>query len=76
MAEPNGSQDWSQRLSRLEGIAQSLLESARLNLDGHEKIWKGIDALRQVQLETNQGVTNLVGAIRDLIDRIPPENLR
>jgi hypothetical protein len=76
MAEPNGNQDWSQRLSRLEGIAQSLLESARLNVDEHEKIWKGIDALRQVQLETNQGVTNLVGAIRDLIDRIPPENLR
>jgi hypothetical protein len=76
MPEPNGNQDCSQRLSRIEDIAQSLLESARLNLDEHEKTWRAIDALRQAQLETNEGIANLVGAIRDLIGRIPPENLQ
>jgi hypothetical protein len=76
MPEPNGNQDCSQRLSRIEDIAQSLLESARLNLDEHKKTWRAIDALRQAQLETNEGIANLVGAIRDLIGRIPPENLQ
>lgn len=37
---------------------------------------KRIEALRQSQLGINEGVQGLVGAIRQLIDRIPPENLR
>jgi hypothetical protein len=37
---------------------------------------KRIDALREAQQQTNDSVLNLVGAIRDVIDRIPPESLR
>jgi len=59
------------------------------HLTEHQRIWEAIqgltehaelvdrriEALREAQSETNADVKDLVGAIRDLIDRIPPENL-
>ncbi len=69
MAEPNGNYDWKENLRLLN-------EAARLNIDEHERIWKAIDTLRVSVLETNAGIASLTGSIRDLIDRIPPENLR
>lgn len=57
-------------------IMHDLLEAARLNLDEHEKIWSSIDALRTSQVELVGQVSELTGAIRALIDRIPPESLR
>lgn len=74
MPDENG--DYLSRFDRMEKIAARLLEHAEevnRRLDDHDK---QIAILRQVQLETNASVQSLVGAIRDLIDRIPPENLR
>lgn len=74
MADGNG--DYAARFNRLEKIVADLLEHARL-VDGQiEHQAKQIGLLRQSQLETNASVQSLVGAIRELIDRIPPENLR
>ncbi len=69
MAQGNGNFDWEQNLHDLN-------EAARLNRDKHERIWKSIETLRDSQLMVNQQVSSLVSAIRDLIDHIPPENLR
>lgn len=74
MPEPNG--DNFSRLERLEKLSADLLEHARLNLDEHEKIWNAVNALRVSQLDLIGQISSLTGAIRDLIDRIPPENLR
>jgi hypothetical protein len=57
-------------------IVHDLVEAARLNLDEHEKIWSAVNALRVSHLDLIGQIANLTGAIRDLIDRIPPENLR
>jgi hypothetical protein len=65
MNEPNG----ESRLDRLERLAEK-------NLDEHERIWKSIEALRDQDFEITTGIKSLIGAIRDLIDRIPPETLR
>lgn len=68
--------DYSSRFDRLEKIVADLLKHARLvdrQLDSHER---QLEVLRGAQVETNAAVKSLVGAIRDLIDRIPPENLR
>ena len=67
--EPNGSYDWRENMRELN-------QAMRLNYEEHDRIWKSIGQLRDSVLETNTAVTNLIGAIRDLIDRIPPENLR
>jgi hypothetical protein len=69
MANENGGFDWA-------GNLRDLNEAARLNLDEHERIWKSIEILRDNQLAANEQVSGLVRAIRDLIERIPPENLR
>ena len=73
---PEGNGDYSSRFDRLEKIAADLLEHARLGdrrLDQHDR---QIEILRSTQQQTNESVQSLVGAIRDLIDRIPPESLR
>ena len=57
-------------------IIADLVTAARLNLDEHERIWNSIEKLRDAQLDLGEHVKILVSAIRDLIDRIPPENLR
>ena len=72
----NDSPNGKSRLEQLEKIAADLLEAAQKNLDEHDKIWKSIETLRDSHLDTLAGIKQLTGSIRDLIDRIPPENLR
>ncbi len=74
MPDCNG--DYESRFDRMEEIVADLLAAARTNLDEHERIWQAIDKLREAQFDTNASVVSLTGTIRDLIDRIPPENLR
>jgi hypothetical protein len=69
MAEPNGNYDPLENLRLLN-------EAARRNLDEQEAIWKAIQATSDNVHATNMSVQNLIGAIRERIDRIPPENLR
>ncbi len=64
--EPNGDYDWRENL-------RTLKEAMLLNLDEHDRIWRSIERLRESQLETGEQIKNLVAAIRDLIDRIPPK---
>jgi hypothetical protein len=73
---PDGNGGHQSRFDRMEKMVADLLAAARTNLDEHERIWQAIDKLREAQLDTNASVLSLTGAIRDLIDRIPPENLR
>ncbi len=73
---PEGNGDYLSRFERLERLAErqseqigELIEHARI-VDRH------IEELRGAISETNQGTRNLLSSVRDLIDRIPPENLR
>lgn len=63
--EPNGDSRWE----RVE-------ESLARNWEEHDRIWKSMADLRVSALEVDQSIKSLVSAIRDLIDRIPPEHLR
>jgi hypothetical protein len=61
----------------------TLIESQQKNWDDHDRIWQAIEQLqvstanlKTAVSETNKQIGSLVGAIRDLIERIPPENLR
>ncbi len=70
MAEGNGNTpSWETRMARMEEMLAGLIEHAGMTDER-------IEELRLSQRQTNASVQNLVGAIRDLIDRIPPENLR
>lgn len=69
---PNG----KSRLDRLEEAMVNMLESQQRNWEEHERIWKSIEALRDQDFEIVTGIKQLTSTIRDLIDRIPPENLR
>ena len=73
MPDNNGS---SSRLDRIERQLEKLGEISSGLIAHAEQTEQRIDQLREVQRETNTSVQSLVGAIRDLIDRIPPENLR
>jgi hypothetical protein len=73
---PEGNGDYQSRFDRMEKMVADLLAPARTNLDEHERIWQAIDKLREAQLDANASVLSLTGAIRDLIDRISPKNLR
>jgi hypothetical protein len=66
---PDGNGDYRQ-------IIQALVEAARLNLEEHDKIWSAVNTLRVSHLDLIGQISNLTSAIRDLINRIPPENLR
>lgn len=66
---PEGNGDYRQ-------VIRDLVEAARLNLDEHDKIWRAVDTLRISQMELTGQISELTGAIRSLIDHIPPENLR
>lgn len=69
MAETNGSHDSEKQHDRIWEVLTGLIDHA-------EMTDKRIEQLRQSQSETNVAVKDLTSAIRDLIDRIPPENLR
>ena len=67
--QPNGNYDWRDR--------------RRKNWENHDRIWRSIEALTTDVTVTHatlkgqkENTDKLVTAIRDLIDRIPPENLR
>ena len=58
-------------------------ETVERNWAAHERLWvnqerseRNIDKLHASMLEQKQNVDKLLGAVRELIDRIPPENLR
>ena len=66
---PNGNYDWREQMRR--------------NWEDHDRIWRNLETLTQdvtVLHGTLKGLKEntdkLVGAIRERIDRIPPENLR
>lgn len=46
------------------------------SIEDHERMERNIDGLRASLVEQKENVDKLLGALRDLIDRIPPENLR
>ncbi|MBV9304349.1 MAG: hypothetical protein JOY62_15130 [Acidobacteriaceae bacterium] len=69
MPDGNGSYDWRERMERLE-------QSIQKNWADHERIDRNIEGLRQSMVQQKENVDKLLGALRDLIDRIPPESLR
>lgn len=69
MAEGNGSYDWNERMRRLE-------ESIEKNWEDHDRLDRNIEGLRASMVQQKENVDKLLGALRELIDRIPPENLR
>jgi phage shock protein A len=68
MAESNG-YDWRERMKRLEDMAEN-------NLAEDQRIDRNIEGLRASMVAQKENVDKLLGALRELIDRIPPENLR
>ena len=68
MADGNG-YDWRERMRRIE-------ESVEKNWQDHERIDRNIEGLRASMVQQKENVDKLLVALRELIDRIPPENLR
>jgi uncharacterized coiled-coil protein SlyX len=66
---PNGQNDWRERMQRLE-------DSIAANWEDHARLDRNIEGLRASMVQQKDNVDKLVGALRELIDRIPPENLR
>jgi hypothetical protein len=64
MAETNGAYDWRERMERLEAHA----EQTDKNLD---RVERNINLLHQSMQEQKTNVDKLLGALRDLTDRIP-----
>ena len=69
MAADNNGYDWRERMRRLEDMAEH-------SLKGHERIERNISGLHSSLVSLKENTDKLVTAIRDLIDRIPPESLR
>jgi septal ring factor EnvC (AmiA/AmiB activator) len=76
MPDGNGNYDWQERMRRLE-------ESVERNWADHDRIWQNIEALTKdvtalhaSMKEQKSNLDKLLIALRELIDRIPPENLR
>ena len=76
MPEGNGDYDWRERMRRLE-------DSVERNWADHDRLWanqerteRNIENLRAGLVEQKHNIDKLLLALRDLIDRIPPENLR
>jgi hypothetical protein len=69
MAESNGSYDWQERMKRIE-------DSIERNWADHERIDRNITALHATTMQQKENIDKLLGGLRDLIDRIPPERLR
>jgi hypothetical protein len=69
MADGNGDYDWRERMRRLE-------DSIERNWADHDRLDRNIERLHAGILQQKENVDKLLGALRDLIDRIPPENLR
>lgn len=69
MAEGNGNYDWNERMRRLE-------DAIERNWEDHDRLDRNIEGLRVSMVQQKENVDKLLGALRELIDRIPPENLR
>ena len=67
--EPNGQYDWRERMQRLE-------DSIAANWEDHARLDRNIEGLRASMVQQKENVDKLLGALRELIDRIPPQNLR
>jgi hypothetical protein len=62
-------------LDKMQETLRLLLSNVK-NWEEHEHIWQAVNALRVNTLELTLSVAGLTGAIRELIHRIPPENLK
>jgi hypothetical protein len=69
MPEGNGDYDWRERMRRLE-------DSIERNWADHDRIDRNLDRLHASILAQKENIDKLLGALRDLIARIPPQNLR
>jgi hypothetical protein len=69
MPDGNGNYDWRERMTRLEA-------SIEKNWADHDRINRNIEGLQSSMTAQKENVDKLLVALRELIDRIPPENLR
>jgi coenzyme F420-reducing hydrogenase delta subunit len=69
MADGNGNYDWRERMKRIE-------DSIERNWADNERIDRNIAGLHASMTQQKENVDKLLGALRELIDRIPPSNLR
>jgi hypothetical protein len=67
--DANGQYDWRERMRRLE-------DHLERNLACHERIDRNIAGLHASLTTLEENTGKLVTAIRELIDRVPSENLR
>lgn len=74
MPEENG--DYLSRFERLERLSEQHTKQIGELVSHAAGSDRRIEILRESQLETNTQIKSLLGAWRDLIERIPPENLR
>jgi hypothetical protein len=74
MSDGNG--DSLSRLERIEKQLEKLGEIVHGLVDHAELSNRRFYRLHEIVKQNNERTRNLVGAIRDLIDRIPPQNLR
>jgi hypothetical protein len=72
MPDGNGDYSWEKHLAEHQRIWETLCGL----VEHAESKDRRIELLRASQLETNESMQSLVAAIRELIHRIPPENLR
>ena len=74
MAEENG--DYLSRFERLERLSEQHTQQIGELISHAAASDRRIEILRESQLETNTQIKSLLGDLGDLIERIPPENLR
>jgi predicted RNase H-like nuclease (RuvC/YqgF family) len=76
MAQSNGDYDWRERLERIEdSIERNWADHERMNRNA-ERMDRNIGRLHTDLVKQKENVDNLLLALRELIDRIPPENLK
>jgi hypothetical protein len=68
MPEGNGGYDWRERIRRLE-------DSIKCNCADHDRMDRNLDRLHTSILAQKKNIDKLLGALRDLIDRILPQSL-
>ncbi|MGI8959807.1 MAG: hypothetical protein ACR2IV_08625 [Bryobacteraceae bacterium] len=69
MPDGNGNYDWRERMARLKA-------SIERNRADRDRINRNIEGLHASMTAQKENVDQLLIALRELIDRIPPENLR
>jgi hypothetical protein len=76
MAEGNGNYDWRERLERIEeSIERNWSDHERMRANS-ERMDRNIQQLHSDVVKLKDNTDNLLLAIRSLLDRIPPENLK